>query len=175
MGATIDIQGKTFGNWTVIERDHSKPRGCAFWFVHCNCGNTKSVRGTSLRFGDSISCGCILSEISRIYNTKHGHSPRGKASPTYISWRGMLSRCDLTGTPFYKYYGGLGVSVCKRWRKFESFLEDMGERPAGMSLDRIDPFGNYEPDNCRWADGLIQRRNTRKRSIKNNSTRSLSP
>ena len=165
MRPIIDITGKTFGNWVVVGQDHSKPKGPSSWITKCKCGKTKSIRGTSLRRGDTISCGCVGHKLRREANTKHGHCPRIKASSTYISWRGMLSRCDLTGTPFYKYYGGVGVTVCPRWRKFEAFLKDMGERPPGTSIDRIDPFGNYEPGNCRWVDGLTQRRNTRKRKI----------
>ncbi len=165
MNKLIDITGKKFGSWVVIRRDPNKPKGHPHWLSKCECGNIKSVRSTSLRSGISTNCGCNRTKIIRECNTKHGHSPREKASPTYISWRNMLSRCDLIGTPFYKYYGGLGVTVCPRWRKFEAFLADMGERPKGMSVDRINPFGNYEPGNCRWVDGLTQRRNTRKRKI----------
>ena len=163
MNPLIDMNGESFGDWTVINRDTSPGRKHPYWIVRCKCGKTKSVRGTSLRRGESTGCGCR----SKMYrNIKHGHSPRGNASGTYISWRGMLARCGLIGNtskiPYYKYYGAIGVTVCERWLDFKSFLHDMGQRPEGMSLDRIDPFGNYEPSNCRWTDGLTQRRNRRK-------------
>jgi hypothetical protein len=95
----------------------------------------------------------------------HGHtSHKGEWSPTYRSWRSMLSRCLYKSQPGWANYGGRGISVCKHWRTFENFLADMGERPDGLTLDRIDPDGNYEPDNCRWATWTEQRRNRRQKN-----------
>lgn len=95
--------------------------------------------------------------------TKHGHA--GKDSPTYISWRSMRDRCTNPLKDNYKWYGAIGVTICERWTIFENFLADMGERPSGMTLDRSDPHGNYEPSNCRWATALEQGRNKRKKVL----------
>jgi len=81
--------------------------------------------------------------------------------PTYLSWRAMNWRCHKPDHHNYRNYGGRGIVVCDRWRTFANFLADMGQRPEGSSIDRIDPDGNYEPNNCRWATNLEQRRNKR--------------
>lgn len=92
---------------------------------------------------------------------RHGHnmSRLGKRSGTYRSWDGMKQRCLNPKATGYKRYGGAGVAVCDRWLKFENFLADMGERPEGTTLDRINPERGYEPGNCRWADRSTQNRN----------------
>lgn len=89
----------------------------------------------------------------------HGHGRRGKRTPTYKSWKRMRARCHNENCDKYQYYGGRGISICSRWDSFENFLEDMGERPEGASLDRIDVDGDYEPGNCRWATVTQQMRN----------------
>ena len=91
----------------------------------------------------------------------HGHSKRSGDTTTYRIWRNMLSRCQNANVPAYSNYGGRGISVCSEWETFENFLADMGERPEGLTLDRIDNDGNYEPGNCRWASTSEQGRNKR--------------
>lgn len=96
--------------------------------------------------------------------TSHGHRVGGKRSPTYVSWDSMIARCCRPSHPYYPIYGGRGVRVWPAWRGnggFARFLADVGERPAGMTLDRIDVEGDYEPSNVRWATPLQQRWNRR--------------
>ena len=93
---------------------------------------------------------------------RHGHARRKNWSPTYMSWVGMMQRCHYSKHAKYASYGGRGITVCERWRTFENFLADMGERSEGKSLDRIDSDKGYSPDNCRWATKSEQMRNTRR-------------
>lgn len=110
--------------------------------------------------------------MATIYNPRrgehvpvHGHSvgARGKRTPTYYSWQNMHARCRYPSVAMYPHYGGRGITVCERWSSFASFLADMGERPAGTTLDRIDSDGNYEPGNCRWSTRKVQNQNKRER------------
>lgn len=88
-----------------------------------------------------------------------GRQGETRKHPLYNAWAGMINRCSNPNNTAYSRYGAKGISVCVRWRDFKKFLDDMGERPDGMSLDRIDPYGNYTPENCRWATPKMQRAN----------------
>lgn len=133
----------------------------------CDCGNMVEVRLDKMKINHSTSCGCYNKELTSKphetpYNAKHGHTIGGKSSREYNSWWGMRQRCNNSKSKFYKYYGGRGITVCDRWlNSFENFLKDMGNRPEGMSLDRINNDGNYEPANCRWATQSDQLKNRR--------------
>lgn len=93
-------------------------------------------------------------------NYRHGHNQK-QPTPTYKSWDNMRQRCTNIKHHKYSDYGGRGIKVCSGWKNFKNFLKAMGERPKNLTLDRIDVNGHYTPDNCRWADGKIQRRNQR--------------
>lgn len=90
---------------------------------------------------------------------KHGHARRNTKSSTYNIWVGMRQRCNDPAHVLFHRYGGRGIRVCERWNSFGNFLEDMGERPHGMTIDRTDNDGHYEPDNCRWTTRAENRRN----------------
>jgi hypothetical protein len=112
--------------------------------------------------GRTKSCGCFAKESRFTKSLKHGHARKGQVTKTFRAWQNMIRRCYEEGNNRYKYYGAKGIKVCKSWlNSFEDFLADMGECPLGKSLDRIDPFGDYCPENCRWADASLQMANRR--------------
>lgn len=154
--------GEVHGLLTVVASCESLKIGNVVrsqWLCQCACGNQIVVRSTNLQSGNSHSCGCLRHTVP----LRHGHAKEKYRTPTYNSWSSMIQRCtNPKEINRYKYYGGCGIVICDRWLKFENFLADMGERPAGKTLDRYpNPYGNYEPENCRWATYKEQRHNQR--------------
>ena len=140
------------------------------WECDCECGQKLTVLTESITSGHTKSCGCFFRDEAGKRQITHGLSKvNGKATPTFISWSAMMARCNSPGTYGYKFYGAKGVTVCERWYSYVNFIDDMGERPKGLSLDRINPFGNYEKDNCRWATNKEQQDNTRANWLKRNT------
>ena len=158
--------GQRFFRLLVVSRAENDRHHAARWLCLCDCGNTHIVSTNRLRVGNVTSCGCWQREYLKYHRgaTKHGHAKRDKKSPTYRCWRNMLTRCEYPNAVGYENYGGRGIVVCERWHDFAVFLADMGEKPAGLSIDRIDVNGNYEPGNCRWTTDDVQQRNKRKRA-----------
>lgn len=159
-----DLTGQTFGELTVLGVGERGSFGKHIrWTCVCTCGNLNLVRSHHLTSGSVKSCGKFKKKGKHVQkeinlNLNHTHNP---IVYTKISWTGMVNRCYNPKVYAYPWCGKLGVIVSERWLKFENFLEDMGIRPKDMSIDRIDPFGNYELDNCRWADKFVQANNKR--------------
>lgn len=150
--------GDVYGHLTVLHSvpSHTKNRD-TYWKCRCECGNTKVVAGGALRHGRTKSCGCQARNGRRNAHKTHGWT----GTPTYFSWHHAHARCRSLRPSIYKDYGARGIAVCERWSKFENFLADMGVRPNGLTLDRIDNDKGYEPGNCRWATRTTQQGNRR--------------
>lgn len=163
MPTAINIAGQTFGRLTVIRRVY-KPSPKALWRCVCECGKTLTAMGILLRRGIVKSCGCLHRERAERMKLRHGHARAGKHTPIYYRWHQMVDRCNRKTHKRYKDYGGRGIKVCRRWKRFENFLADMGEPPRGLILDRRNNNGNYTPGNCRWTSRSISARNTRRQN-----------
>lgn len=148
-----DEVGNRYGRLEVISYEGMTERSHTRWLCRCDCGGEKVVLATSLRSGYTASCGCLQSESRKTSRLKHGLTE----TATYKTWRSMKERCLNENSTQYHKYGARGITVSQLWiDSFEEFLKDMGERPEGTSLDRIDPYGDYTPENCRWVDASNQ-------------------
>jgi hypothetical protein len=160
-----NIIGNKYGRLTVLEDTGKRYNTTVIWKCQCDCGNDIEIRGDAIRSGNTKSCGCILKEKvaeRNISRSTHGHSKRGNISREYNSWANMKTRCYNPKNKDYHIYGGRGIKICERWlNSFDNFFIDMGERPEGKTLDRIDSDGNYEPSNCKWSTPYEQRMNQR--------------
>lgn len=159
----IDLTGRVFGRLTVVEQvpqpARDKGHCVKWWSCRCECGKVLSMRGKHLK-ATGQSCGCLNRELIRKATTKHGLYK----SREYGIWASMIQRCTNPKAVLFPRYGGLGLTVDTRWRKFEHFYADMGPAPDAHSLDRVDNAKGYAPGNCRWADAFEQNRN---RSLSN--------
>jgi len=156
----IDATGEKHHRLTALRRVETKARQPR-WMFRCDCGAEVEAAIGAVRAGSIKSCGCLIGEANRKRLLKHGY----RGTPTYLSWQNAKARCFNPRNKSYADYGGRGITMCREWlESFEAFLADMGERPDGMSIDRIDNDGNYEPGNCRWASKGQQNANVRGRT-----------
>jgi len=153
-----NLIGKRFGRWVVVALHPERCRRGTLWLCRCDCGTERLVRGYALRGGRSTSCGCRAREVTTARLTTHGLS----RSRAYRAWANMLARCRDVNNP---NYGGRKppVTVCEHYCDFVNWHADRGDPPPGLSQDRINNDGNYEPGNCRWAPASVQAANRRPR------------
>ena len=180
MGRFLDLTGQVFDHLTVMKYAGRNKNGRKVWACRCDCPNRTEilVLGTNLRpEGHTKSCGCLKLERLRARTTTHGHTQGRQLTPEYRCWVNLRTRCLNPNSQDWIRYGGRGIMVCDRWlNSFENFFADMGAKPEPKrkySIDRIDPDGNYEPANCRWATRSVQNHNQRKARNKTSQYRGV--
>lgn len=160
--------GDRFNRWVVVEP--LRVSGKLYYKVICDCGNSSRVESSHLVSGKSGSCGCLHKELVALRGTKHGMCK----SKTYKTWEMMIQR-GREDSKSFKNYRDKGISVCDRWKEdFGNFLEDMGERPEGASLDRKDNTKGYNKENCRWANTTVQAVNKGLNSLNTSGVKGVS-
>lgn len=158
MSRRNDLTGQKFNRLTALSFVGKDASNNARWLFRCDCGAQTEARGSEVVRGSVASCGCLVRDATRAANVSHDMAK----TKVYKVWIAMRRRCTNPADVTYADYGGRGIIVCGRWLdSFENFFADMGEPPAGLSLDRIDNNGDYSPDNCRWSDDVAQHRNKR--------------
>jgi len=166
MSLLRNLTGQRFGRLVAlrrVSRDGSDRCRNALWACRCTCGGHTLVSSNHLVRGAIRNCGCLRRQVTAERSSTHGHKRYGTVSRIYTTWCNMTQRCTNRKCPDYPRYGGRGINVCERWRKFANFLKDMGEPPSDRhQIDRINNDQGYRPSNCRWVTPRANRRNTRR-------------